>query len=279
MVNEMVSVIIPTYNREQVIGRSIASVLNQTYPYFELLIVDDGSVDRTKQVVERISDERIRYIALDKNQGVGRARNIGMQEARYDFIAFLDSDDEWMPEKLELQMEKMMHSIGKLRGGEELGAVYCRMDTVSRKTGERYIYPPVSLDKEILEGQIFNQLLVKNLIGMPTLLIRRECMEKVGGFKESLKCLEDYEWILRIAEVYRIGLVEQPLLRVHKSAGSISLNTGAYVLTKCYLISKYRREMAEVNVLDKAETELLSLAKEINLYEETKELLTRNFEL
>ena len=274
MLNEMVSVIIPTYNREQVIGRSIASVLNQTYPYFELLIVDDGSVDRTKQVVEQISDERIRYIALDKNQGVGHARNIGMQEARYDFIAFLDSDDEWMPEKLELQMEKM------LKSPEKLGAVYCRMDTMSRKTGERHIYPPMSLDKEILEGQIFNQLLVKNLVGMPTLLIRRECMEKVGGgLKESLKCLEDYEWILRIAEVHRIGLVDQPLLRVHKLAGSISSNAGAYVLTRCYLISKYRKEMEEANVLEQAETEILSLAKEINLYKETKELLNSNFEL
>ena len=70
MVNDMVSIVIPTYNREQVIGRSIVSVLNQTYPYFELLIVDDGSVDQTKQVVEQISDERIHYLALDK---IGRA--------------------------------------------------------------------------------------------------------------------------------------------------------------------------------------------------------------
>ena len=273
MVNDMVSIVIPTYNREQVIGRSIVSVLNQTYPYFELLIVDDGSVDQTKQVVEQISDERIHYIALDKNQGVGHARNIGMQEAKHDFIAFLDSDDEWMPEKLQLQMEKMLNSP------ERLGAVYCRMDTMSRKTGERHIYPPMSLNKENMEGQIFNQLLEKNLIGMPTLLIRRECMEKVGGFKESLKCLEDYEWILRIAEVYRIGLVDQPLLRVYKLAGSISSNVGAYVLTRCYLISKYRREMAEANILDQAETELLNHAAKINLYEEIKELLTRDFEL
>lgn len=273
IVNDMVSIIIPTYNREQVIGRSIASVLNQTYPYFELLIVDDGSVDQTKQVVERITDERIHYIALDKNQGVGHARNIGMQEAKYDYLAFLDSDDEWMPEKLELQMEKMLYSP------EKLGAVYCRMDTLSRKTGERHIYPPLSRSKEDIEGHIFNKLLEGNLIGMPTLLIRRECMEKVGGFRESLKCLEDYEWILRIAEEYRIGLVDEPLLRVYKLAESVSTNAVAYVLTRCYLISKYRREMAEANVLDQAEAELLGHAKQMNMYEEIKELLNRDFEL
>lgn len=273
MVNDMVSIIIPTYNREQVIARSIASVLNQTYPYFELLIVDDGSIDQTKHVVEQITDERIHYIALDKNQGVGHARNIGMQEAKYDFIAFLDSDGEWMPDKLELQMEKMQNS------SEKWGGVYCRMDTLSRKTGERHIYPPCSWSKDDLEGQIFNRLLAGNLIGMPTLLIRRECMEKVGGFKELLKCLEDYEWILRIAQKYKIGLVDEPLLRVYKLEGSTSTHAGAYVLTRCYLISKYRREMAEANILGQAETELLGLAKRMNMYEDVKELLDKDFEL
>ena len=121
MKKEMVSVIIPTYNRETVIGRAIESVLKQTYPHFELLIIDDGSTDQTKRVVERIADERIRYILLEENGGVARARNVGIAEAQYDYIAFLDSDDEWMPEKLELQMERLLDSsLG-------FGAVYCRM--------------------------------------------------------------------------------------------------------------------------------------------------------
>ena len=98
----MVSIIVPTYNRENVIERALRSILRQTYSAYEVIVVDDGSTDGTESVVTGLQDARIRYIALQENQGVAHARNVGIQEAKYDYVAFLDSDDEWLPNKLEL---------------------------------------------------------------------------------------------------------------------------------------------------------------------------------
>ena len=99
-----VTVIIPAYNRAYVISRSIASVLAQTYPYFEIIVVDDGSVDNTEAVVKSFKDSRIKYIRHEVNKGISAVRNTGINEAAGEYIAFLDSDDEWLPTKLEKQM-------------------------------------------------------------------------------------------------------------------------------------------------------------------------------
>ena len=99
----MVSVIIPTYNRGPLIGRAIASVLNQTYKDIEVLVIDDASTDYTETVVDSIKDERLHYYKLEKNGGACRARNVGISKAQGEYIAFLDSDDEWMSNKIELQ--------------------------------------------------------------------------------------------------------------------------------------------------------------------------------
>ena len=272
MKKEMVSVIIPTYNREAVIGRARESVLKQTYPHYELLIIDDGSTDQTKRVVERIADERIRYILLEKNGGVAHARNVGIAEAQYDYIAFLDSDDEWMPEKLELQMKKMLDP------STDFGAVYCRMGGINR-AGNYFIFPPPDLERNILEGKLFPMMLLHNLIGTPSVLVCRECIEKVGGFKESLVSLEDWEWILRIAKEYRIGFVDKVLVEVHKTAGSVSTHMGGHIVTRCYLVSKYREDMRKANMLCDIEEDVLNKAKEADLYDIARELLSRDFEL
>ena len=122
---DMVSVIVPTYNRGNVIGRAVKSILRQTWPHFEIIIVDDGSTDGTKAIVDELGDSRIRYMLLEQNAGVAHARNVGIQEAKYEYIAFLDSDDEWLPKKLELQMKRM------LRCADEVGMVYCRLSGLS----------------------------------------------------------------------------------------------------------------------------------------------------
>ena len=100
-----VSVIIPTYNRAHLVGRAIRSVLNQTYQDFEIIVVDDGSTDNTEEVVKSFNDPRIRYIRHEKNRGGSAACNTGIRAARGEYIAFQDSDDEWLPEKLEKQMQ------------------------------------------------------------------------------------------------------------------------------------------------------------------------------
>lgn len=270
---EMVSIIIPTYNREKLIKRAIDSVLNQTYQDYEVIIIDDGSKDRTKEVIEEIGDNRIRYIGLEINQGVSHARNVGIQEARYEYIAFLDSDDEWMPNKLELQMRKMT------KASNEVGIVFCRMGGKLRNSEKRFLCPDESYKKEILEGNIFHPLLLQNVIGTPTMLVRKKCLEEIGGFKETLQCLEDWELILRIAKRWQIGFVDERLVEVHKSDGSVSTNIGGFLVARCYMVSLYRQEMQTIGILDRVKNEILAVADKYNLYEEIKELLNRDIQL
>lgn len=270
---EMVSIIIPTYNRAHLIGRAIQSVLDQTYQDYEIIIIDDGSQDNTKEIIAGIVDNRMRYIALETNQGVAHARNVGIQEARYDYIAFLDSDDEWLPNKLELQMQKMMEST------PNVGVVFCRMSGKKRNSEERYVCPPENYSKEIVEGDIFYPLLLQNVIGVPTMLVRKKSLELIGGFKESLQCLEDWELVLRIARNWSIGFVDEILVEVHKSEGSISTNTVGYLITRCYMVSCYRKEMEKAGILGRIQNDILSVAEKCNIYEEIKELLNRDIQL
>ena len=269
----MVSIIVPTYNRENVIERALRSILCQTYSAYEVIVVDDGSTDGTETVVTGLQDDRIRYIALQENQGVAHARNVGIQQAKYDYIAFLDSDDEWLPNKLELQMKKMLSS------SKRTGMVYCRMGGLLRDGSGRFVCPDEDYVKEILGGDIFNPLLLQNVIGTPAMLVRRECLQQTGGFKETLHCLEDWELILRIAKRWKIGFVDKILVEVHKSAGSISANTPWYLIARCYMVSLYRQEMTELGIMDRVKEEILDVAANNNLYEEIKELLNRDIEL
>ena len=270
---EMVSIIVPTYNREKTIERAVQSILRQTYGYYEIIIVDDGSTDNTEEIIKGIEDDRIRYIRYKDNQGVSHARNVGIQAAQYDYIAFLDSDDEWLPDKLEHQMYKMMES------SDDVGLVFCRMSVCHRERKERYIFPMMEYKPEILEGNIFRSLLLYNTIGTPAMIVRRKCLEQSGGFKETLKCLEDWELILRIAKDWEIGFVDEVLVEVHKTAGSVSTNMMGYIITRCYLVSLYRKEMAEIGILKDTEEKILKLAEEHNIYAEIKELLTRDIQL
>lgn len=270
--NEMVSVIIPTYNRADSVGMSIQSVLNQTWQDFEIIVVDDGSTDNTRQVVERFDDGRIRYICMEKNGGASRARNEGIRQAKCDFIAFLDSDDEWMPRKLEKQMQVM------LQASEKVGLVYCRMGGC-KKDGSFIYCPELSLKKEQLEGNLLADLVEHNVIGTPAMLVRRKCLEQVGGFDEGLRCLEDWELILRIAEKWEIGFVDDILVEVHFSEGGVSKNIKGYIETRCYIIAKYWQLMVQRDILDKMMKEVLVVAKHSEYYEEAKQLLSAALQL
>lgn len=268
-----VSIVVPTFNRADVIGRALRSIIKQTYADYEVIVVDDGSTDDTESAVSAIKDARIRYIPLSENQGVAHARNIGIQEAAGDFIAFLDSDDEWLPDKLQIQMAE----IEKL--DDAYGMVYCRMGGWVRDGSSRFVCPPLDWKQKILEGNIFHSLLFQNVIGTPTMLVRRECFAQAGGFKEALRCLEDWEMILRIAKRWKIGFVDQILVEVHKSVGSVTSNMGWHLVARCYMVSLYREEMSRLSMLDSVKEEILGIAADWDLYEEIRELLNRDFEL
>ena len=184
-----VSVILPTYNRAHLVERALASVLNQGYRDFELLVVDDGSRDDTANVVQNMSDPRIRYIRHETNRGVSAARNTGIKAAQGYYIGFQDSDDYWLPTKLEEQVT-LLHKF------PEVGVVYT---SLVKKCGDREVIVP-ERNASIKSGSITNELLFRNLVGTPTALVKRALFGEYGGFDETMSCYEDWELWLRLSK-------------------------------------------------------------------------------
>ena len=183
-----VSVIITTYNRAHVLGRSIQSVLNQTFQDFELIIVDDASTDNTGSLVKRFRSKKIKYIRHQVNQGGSVAPNTGLRLAKGDYIAFQDDDDEWMPEKLERQMKVICAAP------PEVGVVYTKFIQYDR-FGD---YVPLhKIAKK--EGYLFKQLLDECFIQWQTALIKKECFDKVGLINENILFARDWDLLLRIS--------------------------------------------------------------------------------
>ena len=193
-VENLVSVIIPTYNRAHTIERAIASVQKQTYSKMEILIIDDGSTDDTEEIVSKISDTRIRYIKNSRNCGVSHSRNLGIVAAKGNYIAFQDSDDIWKPEKLQKQMDYMKHG--------DYGMVYCAFER-EFQDGTVVYYPPKEMPMEEKQGDIVFSLLRKNLVSTQTMLIKKEVINQIGFFNEGMSNLEDYELALE-GRVHRV---------------------------------------------------------------------------
>lgn len=199
----LVSVVIPTYNSAAFLPQSIESVLQQTYDNFEVIVIDDGSTDNTEAVLADYKD-KIRYIKKN-NGGPSGARNLGIAEAKGEFIAFQDSDDLWLPEKLQLQMEY-------LTTHPEIAVLYTdliqfnQQGVVSAGLEERYGSLP--------SGYIFEELLVNHAITLSTIIVRRSCIDEIGVFDESLIGAEDYNFYLRLARKFQFDFLNQAL--VHK---------------------------------------------------------------
>ena len=234
MVNEKptVSVIIPTYNRAHLIGRAIKSILNQTYQDFELIVVDDCSFDNTEEVVKSFKDERIRYIKHDENRGADAARNTGIKVARGEYIAFQDSDDEWLPEKLEKQMKAFETAP------PEVGVVYTGF---LRIENDKKIYIPSSWVKH-KEGNIHNELLKGNFITTQSIVVRKKCFEKTGMFDERLPRLQDWELVIRLSKYYDFKCVDEPLMISYYTSDSISANQNALITAKKLILRKHYEE-------------------------------------
>ena len=167
-----VSVIIPTHNRARFLREAISSVLNQTFQDFEILVVDDASDDNTREVVAGFEDIRIKYFRHDTNRGGSAARNTGIRNSMCSYIAFLDDDDEWFPEKLGKQMELLLASDPKV------GAVY---------TGY--------LDVDKATGQVIGEQLPSRRGNLPTSLSRELCRQCIFG--PSDKRLFKPGWVIR----------------------------------------------------------------------------------
>lgn len=260
-----VSIIIPTYNRNETIIRSINSVLCQSYGDFELIIVDDASTDSTETTIKKICDDRIRYIKLPVNGGSAYARNCGIIEAKGDYIAFQDSDDEWKPDKLKFQME-VMNTLD-----QSFGLVYTSFYYLSE---QGYVeWPPKNIPDHTKNGKIYQYMLTYNPVGGPTMLIRKECFEKIGLFNTDLKSLEDYELALRISKYFNLAIVELPLVRAYQTPGSLSKNIMAYIKASCLIIKMYKEDIIKYDLLERKLKDLRTIACQVISDEQFEQMI------
>ena len=232
MINKksFVSVILPTYNRAHQVGRAIQSVLDQTYQDFEIIVVDDASTDNTEEVVQGFTDERVGYIRQKENAGAGAARNIGIQLSQGDYIAFQDSDDEWLPEKLEKQIEVFKTVSAKV------GVVYTDMLRIHSDGRAEYWNSPTLtdgciIDAKKLEYQVLN-------IGIQSTLIKKECFKKAGVFDEKFPRFIDLELFIRLSKHFGFYHIQEPLVKYYVTEG-ISSNNRALSIARILLLEKY----------------------------------------
>jgi glycosyltransferase involved in cell wall biosynthesis len=191
-------VIIPVYNRFELLMQAAASVLSQDYTDFELIIADDGS-EKEISTAAGLGDERVRVVRLKHTGLPGLVRNRGAEAARGRYLAFLDSDDLWKPEKLMLQSEYFAeHPERKICHHRE------RWERDGRTISQ-------SSQRHRREGDVFADALKKCIIGPSTVMMERELFLETGGFREDLEIAEDYEYWLRITAFHRIGYIDRPL--------------------------------------------------------------------
>ena len=228
-ISPLVSIVIPMYNREKTIQTAIASVLAQTYDKIEVIVVDDCSTDNSVNKVKQLKDDRIRLVLLKRNSGACVARNVGIDNARGEYIAFHDSDDVWHKNKL----EKSLYYMKKVEADMVFSALY--------KQGEkRYptgrVLPKVNLNQE--QDKIAF-LLGSNCVSTQTIVIKKNVSERVR-FDESLPRFQDWDLALQIALAgYKIHFIEEPLVDCYEQEDSITKNSSKAVKAYEILEKKY----------------------------------------
>lgn len=238
--NELISVIICTYNRVGLLGRSIQSVLSQTYTNLELLIIDDCSADNTGEFVKGLSDQRIRYYRNENNLGLSASKNRGASLAKGELLAFQDDDDEWKPEKLATLMEVWIKERT-----EETGMIYHEM----QEQGASAFIPSRDIPLEWKSKDIFRHMLLYPMIGATASLIRKSCLDELGGFNEKLGSIEDYEFYLRMASKYRILFVEEPLMIIYDTPGSVNKRFKSKIDTELYILDTMYEFLCKYGIL------------------------------
>jgi len=233
-----VSVIIPTYNRAHLVGRAIRSVMSQTCQDFEIIVVDDGSTDDTEKVVSSFNDPRIRYYQHQTNRGHSATRNTGITMSRGKYIAFLDSDDEYLPEKLEAQLEVFEHQASR---GIDVGIVVTGALGYDDDVGKVVHY---NLPMDFRHP--YEELLMRKHTCYNTMLVRRECFDHVGLWDERLAVCENWDMAVRVGTKYGYGVVPKPLLIAYEHSGQhVSTTTNSRGEALRLIASKYSAEMKQ----------------------------------
>jgi len=212
---DLISVIIPTYKRPfSMLKRAIDSVINQSYSNIEIIIVDDNSKEdiyrkEIENKIKTLNDDRIKYIQHEYNKGGCEARNTGIRIAKGEYIAFLDDDDEWLPNKLELQIMKFKDT--------HIGLVYCDSYSIYTKDdGSQKKY----IRAYRINGWVYDKLIIENFIGSTSfVLVKREVFNTCGLFNTTMKSAQDYEMWLRISKKYKVDFVDIPLVNYYEHEG------------------------------------------------------------
>ena len=228
MTEKGISVIIPTHNRSSLLVKAVESARGQTYRAFEIIIVDDASEDDTKETVKGLLNDQVKYIRLETSHGGSGARNVGIEATRGKYVAFLDDDDFWLPEKLERQVEVLERS-------PHVGVIYtgCLLleDGITHEMRPKY------------RGNIYKHLLTWNCVGTTsTVLVRRECFQSVGGFDEQLPSCQDWDMFLRLSREFEFDFVALPLVVWRMHDARISKDIGAVLGGRELLMRKILNE-------------------------------------
>jgi len=218
-----VSIIAPAYNAESTILKTIDSVQQQTFSDFELIVINDGSNDRTLELLDTIQDPRIKIFSY-QNAGVSVARNRGIAHAKGNFIAFLDTDDLWTSDKLELQLKVLQQH-------PEAGVAYSWTHYMDEKGKTFHANKPITF-----EGNVYANLIVENFLGNGSNpLIRRQAIESVGEFDPTVTPSEDWDFYLRLAARWPFVVVPKPQILYRQTSSSAS--SKIEVMEKAALIS------------------------------------------
>jgi len=244
-----ISVVITTHNRATLLTNAINSVLNQTFKDFEMLIIDDASKDNTEEVVKTFTDGRIRYIKIlpeDSKEG-NYARNFGIKEAKGEFIAFLDDDDEWLPEKLEKQIEVFEKN-------EKIGLVYTGYIYIYDNKWQRIIAYPK-------RGNLSKDILIRNYLGpLSSLMVKKKKLEEAGLFDVEMPAMQDYDMHIRLCQICEVDFVREPLLKYYyrTTIKRISGNLAKYEKANILINEKYKNLILAFDIKSRKQRESMS---------------------
>lgn len=232
----LVSIITPVYNGQDFLRRSIKSVLAQTYQNWELLLIDDGSSDNSVQIIENyLEDDRIKLLRNELNSGIPATRNKGIENSHGEFIALLDQDDEWLPQKLEKQVNKF------LEDDDSFGLIYSNVEVRTDQgivtERKKEIEPEVDIQSNL------KLILTRNLITSPTVMIKRRALTEVGLFDESIRWGgDDYDLWIRIAHKYKFDYIDEVLCIRYEHQQNYSADKKRMMLKTIELGKRYVEE-------------------------------------
>jgi len=229
IIKGLVSVIIPVYNRESLIASTLDSVLNQSYSQLDIIVVNDGSSDKTNEILSVYQANYSQKITVinQNNQGQIKARNNGIKKAKGEYIAFLDSDDLWLGNKLEKQLP--------LFNNGNVGLVFSGNYNINN-AGDIIATEPI---ESVLGTNIYKDLLVENLMAGGSVVIKHKTLIDVGLFDESLEAAENWDLWIRISRIYKADFIREPLMKYRIHSGNMSKNSSLMLSATKSILDKH----------------------------------------